>query len=212
MRDIRAVRLGGPWGLAGISLGAMLIAAGPAAAQTATSIFTFSGANWNDGGGISGYVAFDYNITSGAITQVDSVDITTGNGTSDGFAGYTYSYNVPSLTNSSTLGVGGSPAGILSQQIFNTYANELTLTGTDANTHELVLDWQGDTPGSLYVGSLTTGIYSQEYYSGSPGVRNVSAQDGGSGGSGSTAVTEPSTMLVMATGLVALAWLRRRRI
>ncbi len=66
-----------------------------------TNTLTFTGASWNDGGSLDGYFTIQYQ--GGTPTAVLSLDVTTGNGTSDGFIGYDYIYNVSGQADTVTL-------------------------------------------------------------------------------------------------------------
>src|ERR1035438_10247685 len=82
-----------------------------------TNTLSFSGASWSDGGSLDGYFTIEYN--GGTPDAVLSLDVTTGNGTSDGFIGFNYIFNVDGQAD--TVGT----HGISDRQNLGYPANEL---------------------------------------------------------------------------------------
>jgi hypothetical protein len=177
-------------------LTAMAIAS--AEAQLTTSTLSFSGATWSDGGSLDGYFTIEYN--NGTPFAVLSLNVITGNGTSDGFIGFNYIYNVAGQNDTV------DPDNIyINVTQFDGYpANEL-FASDSADNYELYLDWQGDSPTSLFVGDVGA-QYSSEAYDGSPGIRSLN-DEGGSAGS----VPEPSTPALAGLGGLGLLLFRRRK-
>jgi len=73
-------------------LTAIFIASAEAKPLLTTNTLSFSGASWSDGGTLDGYFTIEYN--GGTPDAVLSLDVITGNGTSDGFIGFNYIFNV----------------------------------------------------------------------------------------------------------------------
>src|ERR1700690_519117 len=116
-----------------------------------TNTLSFSGASWSDGGSLDGYFTIEY--ASGTPYAVLSLDVTTGNGTSDGFIGYDYIYNVSGHADTVSM------AYIQNTQSGGAPANELKTY----NGSYLYLDWQGSSPTSLYAGDIGD-QHSSEWY------------------------------------------------
>jgi hypothetical protein len=164
-------------------------------AQYTTNTLSFSGASWSDGGSLDGYFTIQYQ--AGTPEAVLSLDVSTGNGTSDGFIGFDYIYNVS--------GQADTVIGASFSNSSGTPAYELVTTSLDSPYNRLYLDWQGSTPTSLYVGDIG-GQYSSENYTGAPGIRSLN-NEGGSLGS----APEPSTLALLGFGSIALlGWQRHR--
>src|ERR1019366_1523797 len=70
---------------------AVLTAAMPVSAGMLT--LSFTDASWNDGGSLSGTFTVDYDA-NGMPTSLVSADVVTGDGTSDGFIGQSYIFDV----------------------------------------------------------------------------------------------------------------------
>jgi hypothetical protein len=169
-----------------------------AEAQYTTNTLSFAGASWNDGGSLDGYFTIEDN--GGTPDAVLSLDVTTGNGTSDSFIGFNYIFNVDGQAD--TVGTHGIDRF---QNLGNT-ANELYMFSLGSPTYWLFLDWQGSSPTSLYVGTIAGGEYSSENYAGSPGIRGLN-NEGGSAGP----VPEPSTLALAGLGGLSLLLFRRRK-
>jgi hypothetical protein len=169
-----------------------------AEAQYTTNTLSFSGASWNDGGSLDGYFTIEYN--GGTPDAVLSLDVTTGNGTSDGFIGCDYIYNVSGQADTVSM------AYIQRTQSGGSLANELMAWTGSTSSYSLYLDWQGDTPTSLYVGTIAGGQYSSEDYTSSPGIRSLN-NEGGSAGP----VPEPSTLALAGLSGLSLLLFRRRK-
>ena len=73
-------------------LTAIFVASVEAKPLLTTNTLSFAGASWSDGGSLDGYFTIEYN--GGTPDAVLSLDVTTGNGTSDGFIGFHYIFNV----------------------------------------------------------------------------------------------------------------------
>jgi hypothetical protein len=173
------------------------IAVASAEAQYTTNILTFSGASWSDGGSLDGYFTIQYD--AGTPTAVLSLDVATGNGTSDGFTGFHYIFNVDGQANTII------DAYINATQP-NFTANELfTESSSETGSHHVYLDWQGSSPTSLYLGNVG-GEYSSENYVGSSGHRTLN-DEGGSVGT----VPEPTTLALAGLGGLSLLLFRRRK-
>jgi hypothetical protein len=164
-------------------------------AQYTTNTLTFSGASWNDGGSLDGYFTVQYD--AGTPTALLSLDVTTGNGTSDGFIGYDYIYNVSGQNNTVYY------ANINQEQNNGAPANELNVINYN---NIMYLDWQGSSPTSLYVGDGGGQYSSETEFSPEMGVRTLN-EDGGSPGP----VPEPSTLALAAVGGLGLLLFRRRK-
>jgi hypothetical protein len=169
-----------------------------AEAQYTTNTLSFAGASWNDGGSLDGYFTIEYN--GGTPDAVLSLDVTTGNGTSDGFIGFNYIFNVDGQAD--TVGT----HGISDRQNLGYPANELYMYSLGSPTYWLYLDWQGDTPTSLYVGTVGGGEYSSENYAGSPGIRSLNSEGGSPG-----PVPEPTTLALAGLSGLGLLLFRRRK-
>jgi hypothetical protein len=180
-------------------LSAIAVASAEASPQYTTNTLSFSGASWNDGGSLDGYFTIQY--YGGTPSAVLSLDVTTGNGTSDGFIGFDYIYNVSGQANTistptfDALQSDGAPA------------NELVAVrlGEDDPYYGMFLDWQGSSPTSLYVG-VVGGQYSSENYEGAPGIRSLNNEGGSLG-----PVPEPSTLALAGLGGLGLLLFRRRK-
>jgi hypothetical protein len=168
-----------------------------AEAQYTTNTLSFAGASWNDGGSLDGYFTIEYN--GGTPDAVLSLDVTTGNGTSDGFIGFHYIFNVDGQADTV-----GTPSFNAFQNL-GSPANQLRLSDL-TDYYGLFLDWQGSSPTSLYVGDVGGGQYSSEDYTGSPGIRSLNSE-GGSPGS----VPEPSTLALAGLSGLGLLLFRRRK-
>ena len=175
-----------------------VIAIASAEAQLTTSTLSFSGATWSDGGSLDGYFTIEYN--NGTPFAVLSLNVITGNGTSDGFIGFDYIYNVSGQANTistptfDALQSDGAPA------------NELVAVrlGEDDPYYGLFLDWQGSSPTSLYVGTVG-GQYSSENYEGAPEIRSLNNLGG------SVGAPEPSTLALAGLSGLGLLLYRRRK-
>jgi hypothetical protein len=161
-----------------------------------TNTLSFSGASWSDGGSLDGYFTIQYN--NGTPDAVLSLDVVTRNGTSDGFIGYDYIYNVSGQANT-VIG-----ADIDAFQSEGYPANQLQALGS-SGSYNLYLDWQGSSPTLLYVGDVG-GQYSSEWYSGAPETRSIT-DEGGSPGP----VPEPSTLALAGLSGLGLLLFRRRK-
>jgi hypothetical protein len=174
-------------------------------ASADTITLTINGAQWNDGGSLSGYFEVSYTGVDGSgyptgMTLV-STDITTGNGTNgDGFLGQTYIYDVANQTTNVTF------EDIDATQDGGAPANEVDLINN--NGADIFLDWQGTDPSTLYVG-VVGGQYSSES-EGDAGTRYINSQAGGVGSPSS--VPEPSTFLLSALGLGMAGLAATRRV
>lgn len=162
-------------------------------AQITTNTLSFSGASWNDGGSLDGYFTIVYNMT--VPQQVLALDVTTGNGTSDGFLGHQYTLNISGQADTV------SSATIDATQNGGYAANEVYAS---SGTYSLFLDWQGSDPTSLYLGNAG-GEYSSENYSGSPGIRALNTQGG------SVGVPEPPTSAFAGIGFLMFGFMMRLR-
>jgi hypothetical protein len=178
-------------------LTAIAVASAEAKPLLTTNTLSFSGASWGDGGTLDGYFTIEYN--GGTPDAVLSLDVTTGNGTSDGFIGFHYIFNVDGQAD--TVGT----HGINAFQNLGAPANELHMFSSGSPSYWLYLDWQGSSPTSLYVGDLG-GYYSSENYAGSPGIRSLN-----SGGGSPGPVPEPSTLALSAMAGLGLLLFRRRK-
>jgi hypothetical protein len=175
-----------------------------AEAQYSTNTLSFSGASWNDGGSLDGYFTIEYDLTGTPIALL-SLDVVTGNGTSDGFLGNTYIYNVSGQAD--TAGPGWFDDSFFSAtQNGGAPANEIAVSPLDNSSAWLFLDWQGSTPTSLFVGDVGS-QFSSESYSGDPGTRSLN-NEGGS--AGVTPTPEPATFALAGLGGMILIAYRRR--
>jgi hypothetical protein len=185
-------------------LTAISVASVDAKPQYTTNTLTFSGASWGDGGSLDGYFTIEY--IGNTPTELLSLDVTTGDGTSDSFTGYDYIYNVFGQADTVELAGWVSPGSAFSAlQSQGAPANELALASLNLPYYELFLDWQGSSPISLYVGDVG-GQYSSENYGGAPGIRSLNSEGGSPG-----PVPEPSTLaLAGLSGLGLLLFGRRK--
>jgi hypothetical protein len=180
-----------------ITLGvAVLATTMPAAAGALT--LSWSGASWNDGGSLSGTFTVDYNDITGAPTSLVSADVVTGNGTSDGFPGQTYLYNVSGYTNTV------ADADFDAAQAMGAPANELVMYLPSG--YGIYLDWQGTDPTTLWVGTVG-GQYSSENTPGKSLIRYLNSE----GGSAGSSTPEPATVILTGLALVGAGWLRHRQ-
>jgi streptogramin lyase len=166
-----------------------------------TNTLSFSGASWSDGGSLDGYFTIKY--VSGSPIAVLSLDVTTGNGTSDGFVGFNYIYNVSGQANT----LNGTPTFDAIEND-GAAANELVAvrsSDSDLYNYGLYLDWQGSNPTSLYLGNVGS-QYSSEAYTDSPGIRSLNNEGGSLG-----PVPEPSTLALAGLGGLGLLLFRRRK-
>jgi PEP-CTERM motif len=178
-------------------LTAIAVASVEAKPLLTTNTLSFSGASWNDGGSLDGYFTIEYN--GGTPYAVLSLDVTTGNGTSDGFIGFQYIFNVEGQAD--TVDTPSFDAW----QNLSDPANELYVNPLGSPSDWLFLDWQGSSPTSLYVGDVD-GQYSSEQYVNGPGIRSLN-DEGGSVGT----VPEPSTLALAGLGGLSLLLFRRRK-
>ena len=162
-----------------------------------TNTLSFSGASWSDGGSLDGYFTIQYN--GGTPDAVLSLDVITGNGTSDGFIGFHYIFNVDGQADTV------STPDFDAWQNLGAPANELDMNPLGSPDDWLFLDWQGSSPTSLYVGNVE-GQYSSEQYVGGPGIRSLNSEGGSPG-----PVPEPSTLALSAVGGLGLLLFRRRK-
>jgi hypothetical protein len=155
-------------------------------AQSTINTLSFSGASWNDGGSLDGYFTIQYE--NGTPTEVLSLDVTTGNGTSDGFIGFDYIYNVAGQADTVTM------TYIQNTQFEGRPANEL-MAYSGASDYNLYLDWQGSSPTSLYAGTVAYGEYSSEWYPGVTEPRSINDEGGTV-----EPVPEPTAMALVGLG------------
>jgi hypothetical protein len=178
--------------LATIALAAFSMALPAAAAGTLT--LSWTGGSWNDGGSLSGTFTVQYD-SNGTPTTLLSADVITGNGTSDGFAGQTYIYDVTGQTTNvvsyyfDATQHGGDPA------------NELVMT--NGNGYRIFLDWQGTSPTGLWVGNVGS-QYSSEN---TPSYSIVRYLDSSAGSPGSPVIGQPSVPVLSSPALAGLALL-----
>ena len=184
-----------------IALGVALLAT-TLPAMAATLTLTWTGASWNDGGSLSGTFTVDYNDITGAPISLVSADVVTGNGTSDGFPGQTYLYNVSGYANTVSF------EDFDAAQNLGAPANELemSLASSPYLGYTIYLDWLGTDPTSLWVGTVG-GQYSSEDAPYQSQIRSLNSE----GGSAGSSTPEPATVMLTGVALVGAAWLRRRR-
>ncbi len=161
-----------------------------------TNTLSFSGASWNDGGSLNGNFTVEYE--NGTPTELLSLDVTTGNGTSDGFTGYDFLYNVAGQADTVFL------AGINATEGGEFAANEVVADSDSGGYRNIFLDWQGTTPTSLYLGDVG-GEFSSEYDS-AVGITRGLNTDGGSVGT----VPEPSSFALAGLGGI-VTWVASKR-
>jgi PEP-CTERM motif len=176
---------------------ATLVTALPAAADSFTLAWT--GASWNDGGALAGTFTIAYD-SNGVPTSLVSADVITGNGTSDGFIGQSYIYNVSGLTSS----VAPNAIGFDATQHAGAPANELVMT--DAGGYRIFLDWLGTSPTLLWVGTV-----GQQYSSENTPSYSIVRYINTSAGSPGTPTPEPASLLLAGLGLTAVCLFRRRK-
>ena len=164
------------------------VAALPASAGTFT--LAWAGGSWNDGGSLAGTFMIEYDDSTGAPASLVSADVTTGNGTSDGFLGQSYVYDVSGLT--STVSFSFDAA-----QYWGSPANELVMT--EPSGYRIFLDWQGVNPTGLWVGN-PGGQYSSENDPSYSIIRFLNSTEG-SPGSGTT---EPVSFVLVGLGLAGV--------
>lgn len=173
----------------------------PAVAGVLT--LSWTGGYWNDGGSLSGTFTVDY-ASNGMPTNLVSADVITGNGTSDGFIGQSYIYNVSGLTST----VDSNAFYFDATQFGGNPANELEMT--NANGYRIFLDWLGTNPTGLWVGHVG-GQYSSENDPDYTVIRYLnSSEGGGSSGTGSD-TPEPASFVLAGLGLAGVCLFRHRK-
>lgn len=172
------------------------VAALPAVAGSFT--LTWSGGSWNDGGSLAGTFTVVYD-SNGMPTSIVSADVTTGDGTSDGFIGQSYIYAVSGLTST----VASGAAGFDATQFGGAPANELVMT--NANGYRIFLDWLGTNPTGLWVGNVG-GQYSSENDPDYTIIRFLNSSEGSPG-----EVPEPAGFVLAGLGLAGVCLFRRRK-
>lgn len=178
-----------------VALGVAVLALSmPAAAGTLA--LAWAGASWNDGGFLSGTFTVDYDDSTGAPVSLVSADVVTGDGTSDGFMGQTYLYDVSGYSNTVT------DYSFDAAQTMGAPANEVVM-GL-ASGYEIFLDWQGTSPTSLWVGDVGA-QYSSENTAGKAIIRYLNNE----GGSLGSAAPEPATIILAGLALAGAAAIRR---
>ena len=175
-----------------------------------TNTLTITGASWNDGGSLNGYLTIGFD-GSGTPISLISADITTGNSSpgyySGGqtFYGCDYLYNVSGQADTIGFwtvdiveGVGGAPA------------NEINLSLMSFPFNYVNLDWQGSASMTLFSG-VTDGSYNEysaeNYITVPDGHYRYLSPDGGSVG----VVPEPGTCILLGFGVTCLPLFRRRK-
>jgi PEP-CTERM motif len=179
-------------------------------AGSTTATLSFTSASWADGGAMNGYFVYNYD-SSGDITSILSVDITSGSSTQA--PGNTYIYDVSGMTNTVssvqiTNATGGTVGGV--------YEFHSTLGGAETGDG-MYLDWTG--VGSAAALSAGGGVdySSEEFYVENDGYRILSAGTGSSsagtssGSDGDTSIPEPASMTLLLAGLSGLGMLRRAK-
>jgi len=173
----------------------------PAAADQIDTI-TFSGASWSDGGSLNGTFKVDattWTLLSADVVTGNGVTGLNGQGASDGFVGQTYLYNVSGQANTVTVG------HVNVTQAEGYQANEIFM-GLASGAHTY-LDWQNGSS-TLWVGTVG-GQYSSEH---DPGIGTRSLNDaGGSAGIPESVTPEPSSLLMLGTGLAGCLGAIRRK-
>lgn len=182
---------------------AMAISAFVTALPAVANVLTFSwtGGLWNDGGSVSGTFTVEID-SNGMPTSLVSADVVTGDGTSDGFLGQSYIYDVSDLT--STIDY----YDIDATQYDGAPANELQMI--DDSGYRIFLDWQGTDPTSLWVGDVGEGgQYTSENDPSYSIVRYLT--DPGSGSSETSDTPEPAGFVLAGLGLMGFCLFPRRK-